>query len=378
MRASFRPRSAFTLIELLVVIAIIAILIGLLLAAVQRVRESANRAQCTNNMKQIGVAIHNYTTAYGKLPSAWPGNSNPNLYPASAGYNNYIFTWSVLAQVSPYVEQTAIFNSMDMTQPIYDPTNNNNITAANQSAVQQTIKLFLCPTDLPTTIPGDYGVPTLGATNYGVCLGSGGPVTVNGATTYGYPLGADGMFEPMVAHPLTDIRDGASNTACLSEFTLGQGTMSLIIQYSPPFTPPNDPSTTYVYVDYGTTPVNPSNCGLPPNPPATISSLQGNGYSGWNIQDPRGFMWASGEVRCATYNHFYPPNYAYMDCVADYIYDAAGDYVGTGFKGSRSRHPGGVNVMMGDGSVHFIVNTVDPATWKALATRAGTDTVGPY
>jgi prepilin-type N-terminal cleavage/methylation domain-containing protein/prepilin-type processing-associated H-X9-DG protein len=378
MRPSFQSRSAFTLIELLVVIAIIAILIGLLLPAVQKVREAAARTQCTNNMKQVGLGIQNYAAAYGKLPPAWPGNTNPTLYPESAGYNNYIFTWSVLAQINPYLEQTAIFNSMDLTQPIYDPTNNNNITAANQSAVQQTIKLFLCPSDLPTIIPGDYGLPTIGATNYGVCLGTGGPVNVNGITTYGYPFGADGMFEAMVAHPITDVKDGTSNTACLSEFTLGQGAMNLIIQYIPPFTPPTDPLTSYVYVNYGTNPVNPSNCGLPPNPPATISSLQGNGYSGWNIQDPLGFMWASGEIRGAIYNHFYPPNYAYMDCMADFIYDAAFDYVGTGFKGARSRHPNGVNVLMGDGSVHFIINSVNAATWQALATRSGEDVVGPY
>jgi len=355
-----KNRTGFTLIELLVVIAIIAVLIGMLLPAVQKAREAAYRTKCSNNMKQLGLAIYNYESANGQLPPAWLGNSNPTLYPASAGYSNYLFSWSVLAQINPFLEQTAIYNKMDLTQPIWDINNNFNITAANQFAVQQTVKLFLCPSDIQATIPSDYGVPTMGATNYGVCTGSGGPVTVNGVTTYGYPIGADGMFEAMVPHRILDITDGTSNTACLSEFVLGQGTMNATVA-------PTDVSSAYAYVGFGSTPVSPSNCGLPP---ATFSG------GAWNVQDPLGYLWAAGEVRAATYNHFYPPNYAYMDCVADFIYDAAGDFVGIGLKGARSRHTGGVNIVMGDGSVRFVSNAVSTTAWTAIATRAGGEVVG--
>src|SRR5262245_12951603 len=138
-----RRRVGFTLIELLVVIAIIAILIGLLLPAVQKVREAANRLKCTNNLKQLRLAVHNYESATGELPAGWLGNSG---LPAYIGFPNYFFSWSVIAQLNPYLEQTNIYNMMDLKQPIYMPPTYN-VTAANQFAVQQVVKLFLCPSD---------------------------------------------------------------------------------------------------------------------------------------------------------------------------------------------------------------------------------------
>src|SRR3954463_14633859 len=101
-------RRAFTLIELLVVIAIIAILIALLVPAVQKVRDAAARMQCQNNLKQIGLAVHNYESAYKRLPPAFKGDV-PAAYP---GFPAYFFSWSALALVNPYLEQTAIYNKM--------------------------------------------------------------------------------------------------------------------------------------------------------------------------------------------------------------------------------------------------------------------------
>src|SRR4051794_22622124 len=159
-RSSMRlsKRSAFTLIELLVVIAIIAVLIGLLLPAVQKVREAAARASCQNNLKQLGLAVHNYDSGQASLPPAFRGDGVPIPYFSS---------WSVLAELNPYLEQTNIYNRMDLKQQTYDTTSPFNNTAANQFAVQQVVKLFLCPSDKmqPVTTGDSYGVPTLGPTN---------------------------------------------------------------------------------------------------------------------------------------------------------------------------------------------------------------------
>ncbi len=162
-------RRAFTLIELLVVIAIMAILAGLLLPAVQKVREAANRMKCANNLKQLGLAVHNYEGAVGKLPAAWLGNSGQ---PAYVGYPDYYFSWSVLAQLNPYLEQTNIYNMMDLNQPIYQPPTYT-VTAKNQFAVQQIVRLFLCPSDKQQPVSVAYGEPVIGPTNYVACLGSG-------------------------------------------------------------------------------------------------------------------------------------------------------------------------------------------------------------
>jgi prepilin-type N-terminal cleavage/methylation domain-containing protein/prepilin-type processing-associated H-X9-DG protein len=341
-----KRRSAFTLIELLVVIAIIAILVGLLLPAVQMVRESANRASCQNNMKQLGLALHNYESGYKKIPPAFLGNRYPQQFPTPP-YVDYFFSWSVFAQLNPFLEQTNIYKAMDLRQPIYDPLNNFNITQANQFAVGQIVKLFLCPSDMqqPVANPGDYGVDTMGPTNYAVCVGTG---TTKGGPPFGSPLNSDGMFMGIKALKFADVTDGLSQTACMSESLLGQGEENV----SGPTPPsPGDPKYVYAYVGFGT-PINDANCAA-----ATT----------WNGAQRRGFMWATGEMRCGSYNHYYPPNAPQFDCVNNDLTT----FTAFAWRTARSNHNGGVNVLLGDGSVRFVTDLIDMTIWRALSTRAG-------
>ncbi len=331
-----RSRRGFTLIELLVVIAIIAVLIGLLLPAVQKVREAAARAKCQNNLKQLCLALHNYESATGSLPPSIRGDGAPP----------YFDQWSVLALLNPYLEQTAIYNTMDLTQQTYDSTFN--ITAANQFAVQQTVGLFLCPSDRMVSVAsgGAYGVPVLGPTNYVFCNGTG--------TNSGSPWNADGVFIAQTRFKVTDITDGTSTTAFASESTLGDGAFSVGAM-------PATADLVYAFIS-----------GTPLSDAACAAATQ------WNFQQPRGFLWASGEIRCASYNHFYPPNPPQWDCVTFDLRAGQTQFTANGWKAARSRHGGGVNFALADGSVRFVTNGIDLTTWRALATRAGGETVKDY
>jgi prepilin-type N-terminal cleavage/methylation domain-containing protein/prepilin-type processing-associated H-X9-DG protein len=338
-----RYRSGFTLIELLVVIAIIAILIALLVPAVQKVRAAAARTQCLNNLKQLGLAMHNYEGVMKKLPPAFKGD----VPPAWAGFPPYFFSWSALAYLNPYLEQTAIYNRMDLTQPIYMPPTYN-ISPANQFAAQQVVPLFLCPSDLgqPVVNPGDYGVPTMGPTNYAVCIGTG---TTSGGAPFGGMWNTDGMFQAKTARRFADVTDGLSNTAMMSESTLGTGDENTT-------TRPPDPQTYYNYVSIGM-PINDTTC---------------SGATQFNNSNRRGFSWATGELRCASYNHYLAPNANVPDCITN---DLNTGYTSTGFRGARSKHDGGVNLLLGDGSVRFISNGISMTAWRGIATRMGNEVI---
>jgi prepilin-type N-terminal cleavage/methylation domain-containing protein/prepilin-type processing-associated H-X9-DG protein len=347
-----KSRSAFTLIELLVVIAIIAVLIGLLLPAVQKVREAASRLSCSNNFKQLGLAMHNYESARGDLPPAFRGSDG--AAPAYSSLPPYFFSWSALAELNPYLEQTNIYNQMDLTQPIFLPLPPTYpITPTNQFAVQQVVKLFLCPSDQMQPVSVAYGEPVIGPTNYAVCVGTG---TTNGGAPFGTPWNADGMFKAKIHTRFADVTDGLSNTAAMSESLLGEGPENASGSI------PGNPKKVYAYTGFGNL-LNDATC---------ASAAE------WNVSNRRGFMWASGEMRCASYNHYYTPNPQIYDCVTNIITNGEDTYTAVAFRAARSNHSNGVNVLFGDGSVHFISNSVSLTTWRALATRSGGEVVGDY
>jgi prepilin-type N-terminal cleavage/methylation domain-containing protein/prepilin-type processing-associated H-X9-DG protein len=193
-------RGAFTLVELLVVIAIVAVLIGLLLPAVQRVREAANRIRCSNNLKQIGLGLHNYHGNLGSLPPGYVCRPQPDPTWTAPG-------WGWAALLLPYLEQDNLFRGINLAVPIEDPSH---------AGVRTTVlALFVCPSDSDTgvfEVPDEAGNPLVqAATNsYAACYGAGGEIADQ-------PDGGNGLFFRNSAVRFTDVADGTSNTLAVGE-----------------------------------------------------------------------------------------------------------------------------------------------------------------
>lgn len=336
---SVKRRPAFTLVELLVVIAIIGILVALLLPAVQAAREAARRSQCVNNLKQLGIALQNFEQS----KKTFPKGSTSQTYAADPTIPANFYRWSAFAYLTPFLEQTNVYNRLDLTVPLYGgPNQGFAVMPVNQFAVQIVVPLFLCPSDRGQPVTKYLGT-VFGPCNYAACMGSG----INGGSEYD----TDGMFYMNSATRFADLLDGSSNTAAMSESILGAATSA---------NGPPDPRTVYAYL--GGSPVTDANC------------LAANQY---NVSDPRSFAWANGEVRCGLYNHYLQPNSPRLDCVS---YDPNTQFTDTGWRTARSYHPSVVNLLLADGSVRTIQETIDLLVWRALSTRRGAEslTVGGW
>ena len=335
MPARNRFRAGFTRIELLVVIAIIAILIGLLLPAVQKVREAAARMKCQNNLKQIGLAMHNHQSALGHYPGLGATSQ---------------FNFSVQARLLPYVEQDNLQRLIDFTQPLLTGSGPNQVLNPVQaSAAGTVVQLFLCPSDGQNPVFGQYA-----GTNYMVSIGSGT------GTSYDPRMPTDGYawYDSRVRPE--EIADGTSNTAMFGETLLGPGD-------SPTGARPS-PASRYM-ANYSSVwrPATPQGVTqgtggpLVTNPDLAPLVASVTSWSG-----TRGSAWIRGLETTSTTNGYLTPNSPVPDFTAH----------GRTFAGVRSNHTGGANALFGDGSVRFVRDGVDQGNWRAAFTRAGGEVPG--
>jgi len=347
----FTSRRGFTLIELLVVIAIIGVLIALLLPAVQSAREAARRAQCTNNLKQIGVALHNYHSVHNVFTMA----GTRGICEVDTGVSHSWNNWSAHALMLPFLEQEPMYDAINFDlAPFYFslcPVG----TSANSTIFNTRVATYFCPSD------GEAG--RTHTNNYHGCTG---------ASSTNFAPGS-GIFEPLEAYGVQDVRDGTTNTVAFSEALVGDGDP---FAHDVSLRGNRRNSVTGVEgIPSGAIQVNVFN-----NPDAVMGALQActetwlNG-SGPNYANTRGFRWGWATPGNSLFDTVVPPNsqeYQWSTC----RFGCAGcNTDATHFTNANSNHPGGVNVAFADGSVKFIKSSIAMRTWWSLGTRKGGEVI---
>mgnify|MGYP006274854655 CR=1 FL=1 len=325
-----RFRRAFTLIELLVVIAIIAILVGLLVPAVQKVREAANRMKCANNLKQIGLALHNYQSVAEKYP---PGGT----YPVGAIAND---VYSVQARLLPFIEQGNLYAQIDL-----------NATPATQlQVIGQRIAIYLCPSEIADRSRDQGGGKITYPLNYGANFGTWfiwSPASGQGG---------DGALPVNQQTRPADFLDGLSNTIAFSEVK--------------------------AYQSYVRNTASPTTLGQPaPSDTATVAAMAATGSYRGEVGHTE---WTDSPCHQTGVSFVFTPNTrvpftaggATLDI--DLLTQVEGSHASKPSYAaitSRSYHSGGVNTLLMDGSVRFMNQSITTAAWRAFGTRAGGEVI---
>jgi prepilin-type N-terminal cleavage/methylation domain-containing protein/prepilin-type processing-associated H-X9-DG protein len=345
-------RRGFTLIELLVVIAIIAVLIALLLPAVQAAREAARRMQCVNNLKQIGLAMHNYHDVIGTFPMGCSSGaySAPGQYSAKQNF-------SALAAMLPQLGETAIYNALNFSWGCEDSTG---VLCYKINATGTNVKInaFCCPSDPNAGTPDHNGIPN--TNNYYASMGTTTLLTTNtGAATLA--IQSTGVFTWQLAYGVRDVIDGTSNTIAFAEGLVGNQTLQKG-QRRLGMTSVSGGST--LLLDGSSNPAGTI---------ATIAACDKAWTSGsFSVDQQRGENWAHGCNDMTLFNTIVTPN-ANQDDWTNCSFTGSGAL--SNLTNSDSWHSGGVNVLTGDGSVKFMKNSINQRTWWALGTRANGEVI---
>ncbi len=373
-RAPSRPDGrGFTLIELLVVIAIIAVLISLLLPAVQSAREAARRAQCTNNMKQLGLALHNYLSSTGAVPHVYP-----LLYAGvTSTYSDGWGAWSPQAQLFPYLEQTPVYNSINFSLP-----NRYSGWNANTTVLGVRIASFLCPSS--PVAKGNIACCVFIKTPGNNYFASVGPAIVyqsNQGTVglFGYDYNPSLAINVPVANrsnstpaiSIADISDGTSNTIAFGEWRTGDFNCSVVTIPQDVINPVPWPNISQSGPWSGTALT--TFMGWLNTCASTAPSTITHGGTNWEYNmSYLGISWDQGIFGYSLGNTMLAPNPPYPNCRTC---TWNGDWDCPGMYGLSSYHPGGGNIAMADGSVRFLKSSTNMNIVWALGTKAGGEVI---